>query len=100
MFLCYAGGQRAPIGRRTREEKGKLVHSKSRRPRSWMPPPLQPNLTDGVRTRALAAQVADFEQQMVNDDAICEVLADLVGARAWMTLMSLRNNIPLAAWTR
>ena len=79
MFLCCAGGQRAPIGKRTREEKGKQVRSKSRRPRSWMPPPLQPNLTDGVRTRTLAAQVADFEQQMVNDDAICEVLADIGG---------------------
>ena len=42
-----------------------------------MPPTVLPNLTDGVRTRALAAQVAEYEQQLVNDDVICEVLADL-----------------------
>ena len=79
MVRSCAGGQRALSVRRTREEKGKLVRSKSRRPRAWMPPSVQPNLTDGVRTRALAAQVAEFEQQMVNDVAICEVLADVGG---------------------
>ena len=53
-----------------------MVRSKQRRPRAWMPPAVQPNLTDGVRTRALAAQVAEYEQQLLNDDTICEVLAD------------------------
>lgn len=53
-----------------------MLRSKPRRPRSWMPTPVQPNLTEGVRTRAVAAQVAEFERQLVNDDTICEVLAD------------------------
>ena len=44
-----------------------------------MPPTTQPNLTDGVRTRALARQVAEYEQTMLNDDAICEALADFGG---------------------
>ena len=44
-----------------------------------MPPTVLPNLTEGVRTRALAAQVAEFEQQLMNDDTICEVLADFGG---------------------
>ena len=74
-----AGGQRAPSGRRTREEKGKLARSKPRRPRAWMPPAVQPNLTDGVRTRALASQVAEYEQQRVNDEVICDVLRDFGG---------------------
>ena len=55
------------------------MRSKPRRPRAWMPLALQPNLTDGVRTRALAVQVADYEQQRVNDDAIWEVLGDVEG---------------------
>ena len=42
-----------------------------------MPPALQPNLTMGVRTRALAAQVAEYEQQRVNDDTIWSVLEDV-----------------------
>ena len=74
-----AGGQRAPSGRGTRQEKGKVVRSAPRKPRAWIPPTLQPNLTDGVRTRALAAQVAKYEQQRLNDDTICEVLADSGG---------------------
>ena len=41
-----------------------------------MPPSVQPNLTEGVRTRALAAQLAEYEQQLMNDDTIREVLAD------------------------
>ena len=44
-----------------------------------MPPALQPNLTEGVRTRALAAQVAEYEQQRVNDDTIWSVLGDVGG---------------------
>ena len=56
-----------------------MVRSRQRKPRAWMPPTVLPNLTDGVRTRALAAQVAEYEQQQVNDDTICEVLADLGG---------------------
>ena len=44
-----------------------------------MPPTVQPNLTDGVRTRALATQVAQYKQQMVNGDSIWEVLADFGG---------------------
>ena len=34
-------------------------------------------MTEGVRTRALAIQVAEYEQQILNDVAICEVLADV-----------------------
>ena len=55
------------------------MRSKPRKPRAWMPPTVLPNLTDGVRTRALAAQVAEYEQQLLNDDTICGVLADLGG---------------------
>ena len=55
------------------------MRSKPRRPRAWVPPALQPNITDGVRTRGLAAQVAEYEQQLMNDDTICEVLADYGG---------------------
>ena len=44
-----------------------------------MPPRVQPNLTDGVRTRALAQQVAEYEQQRENDDVICNVLANFGG---------------------
>lgn len=74
---CCAGGLRAPGARRTREEKGKVVRSKPRRPRAWVPPTILPNLTDGVHTRALAAQVVEYEQQRMNDDTICDVLADV-----------------------
>lgn len=44
-----------------------------------MPAIVQPNLTDGAHTRALAAQVAEFKQQMMNDDTIKDVLADIGG---------------------
>ena len=44
-----------------------------------MPVIVQPNLTDGAHTRALAAHVAEFEQQMMNDDTIKDVLADIGG---------------------
>ena len=44
-----------------------------------MPPTVQPNLTDGVCTRATHSQVLEYEQQRLNDDAICEVLADFEG---------------------
>ena len=56
-----------------------MVRSKPRTARAWMPPTVQPNLTEGVRTRALAVQVAEIEQQLINDDTICEVLADFEG---------------------
>ena len=56
-----------------------MLRSKPRRPRAWLPPTLQPNITDEVRTRALAAQIANYEQQMMNDDAIREVLVDIGG---------------------
>ena len=53
------------------------MRSKPRRPRAWLPPALQPNLTEGVCTRALASQVTEYEQQRVNDDTIWEVLGDV-----------------------
>ena len=34
-------------------------------------------MTDRIQTQALATQVAEYEQQLLNDVAICEVLADV-----------------------
>jgi hypothetical protein len=56
------------------------VRSKPRKPRAWRPPTVLPSLTDGVRTRAAVAEtVAEYEQQLLNDDTICGVLDDLGG---------------------
>ena len=54
-----------------------MARSKPRKPCAWMPATVFPNSTDGVCTRALAAQVAEYEQQLLNDVAIYEVLADV-----------------------
>ena len=54
-----------------------MGRAKPRKPRAWLPPTVLPNLTDGVCTRALATQVAQYEQQLLNDATICEVLADV-----------------------
>ena len=76
-MVRFTGGLRGPPKRPSREEKGKTMRSKLRKPRAWMPPLVTPNLTNGVRTRALAIQVAEYEQQLLNDVTICEVLADV-----------------------
>jgi hypothetical protein len=55
------------------------VRSRPRRPRAWKPPTVQPNITSGVCTRGLAIQQAEYEQQLANDDVICEVLANYGG---------------------
>jgi hypothetical protein len=75
--LCRvtAGSSQETI--KLKEEKGKVARSKPRKPRAWKPTTVLPNMTDGVRTRALATQVAEYEQQLLNDVAICEVLADV-----------------------
>jgi hypothetical protein len=77
--MVCTGGPRTPSARRSREEKGKVQRSKPRRPRAWAPPTVLPNHTEGVCTRAGAAQVAQFEQQLLDDETICEVLADFAG---------------------
>jgi hypothetical protein len=65
-----------------------VVQSKPRRPRAWVPPTVLPNLTEGVHTKGLAAQVLDYEQQRRNDDTICDVLADFGGYDALEDLVS------------
>jgi len=56
------------------------------------PPTIQTNLTDGVHTRALAAQVAEYEQQMMNDETIKDVLADIGGYQGLDDLVATESH--------
>ena len=58
-----------------------------------MPPPVRPNLTAGVHTRALAAEVVEYEQQRMNDELICDVLADIGGYEGLENLVTTGTHV-------
>lgn len=66
-------------GRYKKEEKGKMRSSKPQKPRVWLPQPIFPNNTEGVRTRAIAAEVAKYERKRQNDETIPEVFPHFGG---------------------
>ena len=79
MFLSCAGSPQRRRKRWTRKEKGKKHCVRPTKPVKWVPTVVEPNLTGGVRTRSVAAAVAQYNQQLLNDDNICNVLADFGG---------------------
>lgn len=72
---CSCDAARKSYGKFRREEKCKGVATTTRKPRDWVPTSVEPNETGGIVTRFKLAQMAEYEQQRDNDDAIPEILA-------------------------
>jgi len=57
-----------------REEKGKALSTKSRKPKGWVPHEVLPNLIPGIFTRARRIEILEKERQAENDRIIHNVL--------------------------